>query len=363
MMLCGLVILFAAPPAFLDLFEAGKGGYALYRIPALVVTAKGTVIVACEARKQRSDWGRIDLLARRSTDGGKSFAEPFNIAPLEGAFERNPAAVKHKLGTPGEITINNPVLIASRAGPVHFLYCVEYARVFYRRSDDDGETWSKAVEITSALEPMRKGYPWLVVATGPGHGLETSKGRLVVPIWLSTGTGGHAHRPSIVSTLASDDGGKTWKTGDIVAHEKDPLLNPSETTAAELPDGRVMLNIRSESKERRRAVSLSKDGLTGWTKPRFDEALLEPVCMGSLLNVGKTLYFSNPHTKAGRSNLRIARSDDAGETWNEHYLVTKGPAAYSDLAASPEGTLWCFFERGEGKDPYRWLSLTRVPTP
>src|SRR5262245_43733256 len=34
-----------------DLFEAGKDGYALYRIPGVVVTTKGTVLAYCEARK------------------------------------------------------------------------------------------------------------------------------------------------------------------------------------------------------------------------------------------------------------------------------------------------------------------------
>jgi sialidase-1 len=345
----------------IDLFEAGKGGYALYRIPTVVVTPKGTLLVACEARKSRSDWGQIDLLARRSTDGGKSFEKPFLIAPLEGKVERNPAAARQKLGKPGEITVNNPVLIAARDGTVHFLYCVEYARVFCRKSTDEGATWSKAVEITAALEPLRKTYAWQVVATGPGHGLETTKGRLIVPVWLSTGAGSGAHRPSIVSTLASDDGGKSWKAGAVVATETEPLRNPNETTVAELPDGRIMLNLRHESKTRRRAISTSKDGMSGWSPPVLDEALLDPVCMGSLLNVGKTLYFSNLHSTSGRVNLGLRRSDDAGKTWKNMTLLHKGPAAYSDLAASPEGrVLWCVYECGEGKDPYRRLTLTRL---
>ncbi len=128
-----------------------------------------------------------------------------------------------------------------------------------------------------------------------------------------------------------------------------------------MPDGRVMLNIRSESKQRRRATSTSKDGLTGWTKPAFDEELLEPVCMGSLLNVGKALYFSNPYTTAGRTNLSVARSDDGGKTWAERRTLYKGPSAYSDLAAGPDGVLWCLFERGEGKNAYRWLTLAKLP--
>ena len=68
----------------------------------------------------------------------------------------------------------------------------------------------------------------------------------------------------------------------LLKYETDPLVNPNETTAVELSDGRVMLNIRSESKQHRRAVAVSPDGATSWTKPAFDDALVEPVCMASL---------------------------------------------------------------------------------
>ena len=56
-----------------DLFEAGKDGYALYRIPGIVVTKQGTVLAYCEARKGDGDWGQIDVMMRRSRDGGKTW--------------------------------------------------------------------------------------------------------------------------------------------------------------------------------------------------------------------------------------------------------------------------------------------------
>ncbi len=58
----------------LDLFRAGEGGYALYHIPGITVTAKGTVLAWAEARRGRSDWTTIDILLRRSTDHGKSWS-------------------------------------------------------------------------------------------------------------------------------------------------------------------------------------------------------------------------------------------------------------------------------------------------
>jgi len=122
-----------------DLFTAGQDGYALYRIPGIVTTKRGTILAYCEARRSdRGDWGAIDILLRRSTDGGRSWSAQTNIAHVPGPKAKNPVALAQKLATPGEVTYNNPVAIPDANGAVYFLFCLEYARCFYLRSDDDG---------------------------------------------------------------------------------------------------------------------------------------------------------------------------------------------------------------------------------
>ena len=109
-----------------DLFSAGEGGYALYRIPGVVVTAKGTVLAYCEARKTGAgDWGHIDVMMRRSTDGGRRWGPARKVVQPPADARKNAVAAAQKLGGAGEITVNNPVAIAGRDGVVHFLYCVE----------------------------------------------------------------------------------------------------------------------------------------------------------------------------------------------------------------------------------------------
>jgi len=362
-----------------DLFEAGKEGYALYRIPGIVATAKGTLLAYCEARKSSgNDWDQIDILLRRSTDGGKTWEPRRKVVQVEGPIEKNPVALAQKVGKPGDITYNNPVAITDRkTGDVHFLFCVEYMRCFYCRSQDDGVTFSKPVEITACLEAFQKDYAWKAMATGPAHGIQLTSGRLVVPVWLSTGTGGNAHRPSIMSVIYSDDHGKTWKAGEIVARDGEGIINPNETVVVQLADGRVMLNIRSESKEHRRLVSFSKDGATTWSKPVFADDLLEPICMASIVRFSvkparNRLLFANPHNleqargkpnpgqPRDRKNLSVKLSYDEGRTWPISKTLEAGFSGYSDLAVSPDGTIFCFYERGstDGKSSYRTGLLT-----
>jgi sialidase-1 len=211
----------------IDVWRAGDQEYKLYRIPGIVVTAKGTVLAYAEARKSdRGDWNTIDIAMRRSTDGGRSWSPSRKIADVEGRKDKNPVALAQKLATAGDVTYNNPVAIPTRTGVVHFLFCLEYMRAFHMQSADDGLTWSKPVEITPTFDRFRPEYDWKVLATGPGHGIELNTGRLLIPVWLSTGTGGHAHRPSVTSTIYSDDGGKTWHRGEIAIPNTASISTP-----------------------------------------------------------------------------------------------------------------------------------------
>jgi|EP00900_Chrysochromulina_parva_P007862 hypothetical protein len=51
------------------IFREGEGGYAFYRIPALL--RMGTILLAfAEGRMQRQDHGKVDIVLRRSLDDG-----------------------------------------------------------------------------------------------------------------------------------------------------------------------------------------------------------------------------------------------------------------------------------------------------
>jgi sialidase-1 len=318
-----------------SLFEAGEDGYAVFRIPGIVVTAQGTVLAYCVGRKTPGDWADIDIFLRRSTDGGATW-EP-----------------RKQLGDAGTSTVDNPTAIVDRkTDAVHMLYQIDYARCYYIRSDDDGKTFSDPVDITPVFEEFRREYDWNVIAPGPGHGIQLTGGRLIVPVWLSTG--GHRHRPSIVSVVYSDDHGGSWHRGDVVVRTDEQFKNPSETVAVELTDGRVMLNIRNECEQHRRLVSFSADGATEWTKPVFDETLFEPICFGSTQrfstqaeDTANRILFVNPNSGSrARQNLTVRLSYDEGKSWPVQKVLEPGIAGYSDLAVGPDGSIYCLYERG-----------------
>jgi sialidase-1 len=375
-MLAGRLLAAESSPEKIDLFHAGQGGFALYRIPGIVVTAKGTVLTYCEARRTGGDWADMNILLRRSTDGGKTWDAARNIAEVPGPKSKNPVRTN---ANPAEITYNNPVAISDRDGSVHLLFCLEYMRCFHQRSEDDGRTWSAPVEITRAFEPLRSEYDWKVVALGPGHGIQLQNGRLLVPAWLSLGSGRNNHSPSLTASLFSDDHGRSWKSC-IAIPDSAQTPSPNETTAVQLADGHVLFNARSQTSESRRLVATSADGGVTWSAARPHPGLYEPVCMASLVRFPevskggtKALLFSQPAPQDDadgkpatgnsreRKNLTIRLSRDEGETWAVHKTLEAGPSAYSDLAVLDDGTILCFYERGEanGKTPYAHLTVAR----
>src|SRR5262245_52804347 len=107
----------------IDVFTAGAEGYHTYRIPALVVTKGGTLLAICEGRKTgRGDHGDVDLVQKRSTDGGK------NWGPLE---------LIHEEGGTEKVTIGNPCPVVDQDTGVLWLPLTrENDRVFMMSSRD-----------------------------------------------------------------------------------------------------------------------------------------------------------------------------------------------------------------------------------
>ena len=336
----------AAEPEQSPLYVAGKDGYHTYRIPSLIVGPKGTVLAFCEGRKNnRGDAGDIDVVLKRSTDGGKTWGRIEMVWDEADNTCGNPCpVVDARTGTIWLLLTHN--LRADTEARIVSGKSTRSRTVWITKSTDDGATWSKPVEITKDVKKPH----WTWYATGPGVGIQLKSGRLLVPCDSKSENG--TVRESHV--IYSDDSGKTWKLGGVVGP------NCNECQAVELADGSVMLNMRTYRANNRRLVAVSKDGGETFTKPIEDEILIEPVCQASILRIpGEKggVLFSNP-ASTKREKMTIRLSTDDGKTWPRARELHPGPAAYSCLTVLPNGDIACLYERGD-KNPYETITLAR----
>ncbi len=338
------------------LYKSGNEGYQCYRIPAIVATTKGTLLAFAEARKNDcGDAGDVDLVVKRSLDGGKTWSDMMVVWNDSNNTCGNPApAVDRRTG-------NIILLCTWNLGTDHESQIIngsskDTRRVFQLTSTDDGISWNKAKEITASV----KQPDWTWYATGPCNGIQLQskkyKGRLVIPC---------DHIEAISKKyyshiIYSDDGGNTWHLGGTT-----PTDQVNECTVAELPKGAIMLNMRNYNAQRLRQVSTSSDGGITWSALRADSTLAEPVCQASLLSYEHKgqkpfLAFSNPACQQSRTNMTVRISYDEGKSWKIKNVLHEGPAAYSNLVALPNGNLACLYEGG-AKDPYEGIVFMEIP--
>lgn len=330
------------------IFVSGEGGYHTYRIPALIVSPRGTLLAFCEGRRKGAgDAGQIDLLLRRSFNGGKTW-EPVQVVWAD-----------------GENTCGNPCPVVDRTtGTIWLLLTHNLGRdsehqiierkskgtrtVWVSQSTDDGATWAKPVDITRDT----KAEDWTWYATGPGVGIQLRNGRLLIPCdHVVAGS-----RTMNSHVIYSDDHGATWKRGGVAG----PDCN--ECQVVERSDGSLLLNMRGYRRTYQRLISTSQDGGKTWSKPVEDPVLIEPVCQASLIRHPTergTLLFSNPASKK-RERMAVRLSEDEGKTWPAARLLYEGPSAYSCLAVLSDGTIGCLYERGV-KRYYETITFARFP--
>lgn len=325
-------------------WRKGDNGYDAYRIPAIVSTTNGALLAFCEGRKNSSsDAGDIDIILRRSDDGGATWGTQ-QVVWSDGANTcGNPVPIVDRttgrivllmtwnLGTDGESAIINKTSNDTR-------------RVFVSYSDDMGISWTTPTEITTAV----KAADWGWYATGPGGGIQLRSGvhagRLVVACDHSD-----AAKAYKAHVIFSDDDGATWQLGGDV-----PGTGLNECQAAELADGCLIMNMRNYNRPpNARRVSFSSDAGVTWSTPVYDAALIEPICEASIERVRLpdgdapgVVAFLNPASESSRVNLTLRLSFDETATWAQSYVLYAGFSAYSDLAVTATGEIAALYECG-----------------
>jgi sialidase-1 len=342
-----------AGPLLIEVFVAGEGAYHTYRIPSAILTPKGTLLAFAEGRRAGAgDAGDIDLVLRRSHDGGRTWT-PIQVIGDNGpnTFGNPCAVVDRRTATIWLLTTQNRG--TDREKDIIAGTSESSRTVWAMRSQDDGATWSAPAEITASV----KAPDWTWYATGPGVGIQTRSGRIVVP-------GNHAEPKSGIHrshVFFSDDAGQSWMLGA----SSDAGTNESQVV--ELADGGLLLNMRNHppKPENFRMIARSTDGGRTLSAAVPDRALVEPPAQASLLRFSSAsngdrnrLIFANPASTA-RERMTVRLSYDEGVTWAVSRVLHDGPSAYSSLVVLPDRSIGLLFERGD-RSPYERITFARV---
>ncbi|MGW6209925.1 sialidase family protein [Streptomyces sp. NPDC055109] len=356
-------------------YTAGRDGYDTYRIPATVTTRAGTLLAFAEGRHSGAgDTGDIDVVLRRSPDGGCTWGPLQVVTSGDGDTRGNPApVVDPRSGRVVLLTSYNSGAVSEAQIMRGEVTAEQSRRVFVQSSRDDGRHFTAPRDVTAATK--LPGWRWY--ATGPGHAIALRHGphagRLVVPANHSaappagSADTGQEARYYGAHALYSDDGGLTWHLG-FVDDTYDGKDNANENAVAELPDGRLYFSARDQNgtSPGNRLDTYSGDGGETLDRPYAVQPTLNdvPVVQGSVLQLtggpAAPLLFAGPSVPTARRSMALWRSTTAGAGFTRTATLSADPAAYSDLVQLGPSRVGILYETGVS-GPYETITFRRLP--
>lgn len=357
-------------------FVSGAEGHKSYRIPAIISLPNGDLLAFAEGRKNNSgDFGDINIVLKRSSDKGVTWTALQTVVDYDQLQAGNPAPV---VDLTDARYPRGRVFLFYNTGNNHEGEVRKgkgLREVWYKTSQDGGVTWSDAVNITLQVHrPMQPATnsayqfreDWRSYANTPGHAMQFQtgiyRGRIFVAANHSAGDPLKQAEDYDAHGFYTDDHGATFQLGSSLN-----IPGSNESIAAELSKGRLMMNSRNQKGHiRTRIVSVSSNGGQRWDTSYYDYHLPDPVCQGSLLNIGKKkgkniLAFSNAADERKRDNLTLRISFDDGRTWKKSFLIDKADqlkdnTAYSDIVKISGRKIGVLYE----KNGYSQILFTTI---
>ncbi|MFE6407185.1 exo-alpha-sialidase [Streptomyces sp. NPDC057837] len=350
------------------LFKASQDpGYACFRIPAIVRTTTGTLLAFAEGRVLNcGDAADIDIVLKRSTDGGRTWGPLQVVNEGAGDTHGNPAPLVD--ARTGRVLLAETYNTGRTDAGNCQIPCDRTPHLQY--SDDDGRTWSRPRDLSDEILPG-DWNSWY--ATGPVHGIQLTRGehagRLVFGVNTETWNGSRVSA-NHAALVVSDDGGDHWRIGatDSWPIEQDGTFRqkPSEVTLTERADGTLLVSGREQDGTDlgHRAQAFSTDGGDSFASPfRALPDLYTPQVQGATLRLGDRMLLSAPADPDRRRTMMIRSSYDGGRTWesvDRGTVVTTDWSGYSDMAAVDGSTVGLLYEGGaaDARDEIRFARFT-----
>ncbi|MGW4733779.1 exo-alpha-sialidase [Streptomyces shenzhenensis] len=360
----------AETPGFAQqvLFKAAQDpGYACFRIPAIVRTTAGTLLAFAEGRVLNcGDATDIDIVLKRSTDGGRTWGPLQVVNEGAGDTHGNPAPVVDRAS--GRVLLAQTYNTGRTDSANCAIPCDRTPHLQY--SDDDGLTWSAPRDLSPEILPP-DWNSWY--ATGPVHGLQLDRGRYAGRLVLGVNT--ETWNESRVTAnhaalIVSDDGGDHWRIGATdswpIAPDGTFRQKPSELTLATRADGSLLVSGREQDGTDlgHRTQAVSRDGGNSFTAPFRDlPDLYAPQVQCSTLRLGGRLLLACPGDPDRRRTMMIRSSYDGGRTWDSvdrGTVVTTDWSGYSDMVRVAGATVGLLYEGGavDARDEIRFARFT-----
>ena len=322
------------------LFQPGDYNSTNYRIPGVVTAKDGSIVAVTDKRKyNQGDLPEdIDIVCRRSTDGGHTWSEPYTIAQGTG--------YNHGFGDCVLAWTNDDNgLIAGFVGGVGLWNSTPSnpIRSYIARSYDNGQTWTEPEDITDFIFGSNCVVPehrtWRASFFGSGNGLITSTGRIMFVAAIRETTAQSLSNYAVYS----DDNGITWHVSGRAS------VSGDEAKVTELVDGRILMSIRHNGK---RWYNISNDGGETWQSSTSTwNDITAPACNGDMIrytsvNQGfnKNRLLHSVPFGSSRTDVSVYISYDEGETWPVRKCIVPYSSAYSSLCVLPDGTIGLYVE-------------------
>ena len=358
-------------------FLPRDNGSHVYRIPAMVVADDGSIVAAVDKRYgSHTDIGNshvIDIVVRRSTDGGKTWGTPVVVAKGDNS---NDATCGY----------GDPSLTKGKDGKLYLLFAAGNTGYFYGlnricmvTSTDDGLTWSSIQTIAPASDSSAgitftdhaSLYDYFVTS---GKGLYTHDGVLMFLLDAQTASGSSEQNYVLYST----DDGATWHIDATLVcnggnEAKLEQANDGSLIASIRTNGNRCYNLGIYTKNNDGTCSFtwSKTSPIGqWTEIKTKAGNNQDILYYQReTETGKTDVIFHSMTTENHADLKLYYSTDGGSNWTEFLNVQTKGTRYVTMDKSSAGSLYLLFEdqslnaAGGSSDynhyPINFLEITR----